>query len=86
MTIHEQQGTRAQHTLQLDRMLFKTETGLHTFLKPGYERHFKDSVKDLELPKDNPLPFALYIKGQVALLWAATDKDYDIWTKAFMEI
>lgn len=55
-------------------------TGLSTFLKPDYTKHFKDDVRDLELPKDNPLPFALFLKNQqVALLWAATDADYDLW-------
>ena len=60
----------------------KVHTGLNTFLKPDYLKHFSD-VKSLELPKDNPLPFALYVKNQVALLWAATDIDYDLWTEAF---
>ena len=46
-------------------------------------KSFKEDVKNLELPKDNPLPFAIFLKDQVAILWAATDADYDLWTEAF---
>ena len=58
-------------------------TGLNTFLKPDFMKSFKEDVKNLELPKDNPLPFAIFLKDQVAILWAATDADYDLWTEAF---
>lgn len=39
----------------------------------------------LELPKDNPLPFALFIDTGIMILWASTDTDYDIWTDALMD-
>ena len=64
----------------------KVHTGLNTFLKPDYMKNFTDDVKKLELPKDNPLPFAIYVKNQVAILWASTDTDYDLWTEAFKAI
>ena len=62
LTIHTKPDGKAQHTLNLSDSLMKVHTGLNTFLKPDYMRHFRDNVKSLELPKDNPLPFALYVK------------------------
>ena len=86
MTIHERPDGKAQHTLKLADSLMKVHTGLNTFLKPDYMKNFRDDVKNLELPKDNPLPFAIFVKNQVAILWAATDLDYDLWTEAFQAI
>jgi len=37
------------------------DTNLNTFLKPDYQRHFKDDVSKLSLPKDNPLPFLVFL-------------------------
>ena len=45
-------------------------------------KHFKDDVKKLELPKDNPLPFALFVDHEMMILWASTDADYDLWTSS----
>ena len=63
LTIHEKPDGSAQHTLKLDDQLMKVHTGLNTFLKPDFMKNFKDDVKNLELPKDNPLPFAIYFKN-----------------------
>ena len=41
----------------------------------------------MQLPLDNPLPFAVYQRGgRVSILWAATDADYDLWTESFIAI
>ena len=93
LTIHDKpdaQSSRFEgkpnHTIDLSATLNKVDTNLITFLRPDFMKYFRDSVKDLVLPKDNPLPFALYIKDQVAILWAATDTDYDLWVEAFQAI
>ena len=90
LTIHDKPDVKSSryegkpnHTIDLSATLNKVDTNLITFLRPDFMKYFRDKVKDLVLPKDNPLPFALYIKDQVAILWAATDADYDLWVEAF---
>lgn len=88
--IHKDTGTlvvkdkpdgKVDHSDKLTEKLLKVDTDLNTFLKPDYAQHFKDNVKKLQLPKDNPLPFALYMNKKLHILWAATDADYDLWTE-----
>lgn len=63
MTIHEKPNGKAQHTLNLGAMLQFVDTKINTVLLPDYSKHFEENVRNLVLPKDNPLPFALYVKG-----------------------
>ena len=83
LTVHDKQGGKTDHSIGMRDCLMMVDTNLNTFLKPDFQAHFKENVTKLQLPKDNPLPFALFINKQMAILWAATDADYDLWTTAF---
>ena len=81
----EKPDGKAKHSIQLNENLLKVDTSLKTFLTPDFIKHFRDDVKLLELPKDNPLPFVLFIDREIMILWAATDSDYDIWTSQIQQ-
>ena len=85
LTVHDKPGGKADHSVKLTDCLRMVDTNLNTFLKPDFQQHFKENVSKLQLLKDNPLPFALFIKDKMAILWAATDTDYDLWTTAFQK-
>lgn len=61
LTVHDRPNGKVQHSFKLDECLIKVGTNLNSFLTPDYAKHFQDKPKDLQLPKDNPLPMALFI-------------------------
>ena len=85
--VREKPDGKDKHTFHLETRLLKVDTQLRPFLTSDYAKHFPKDLakKDFTLPKDNPLPFALFIDSGIMILWAATDIDYDIWTNALTD-
>ena len=62
LTIYDQCNGKKKEMIELDSELLKVETGLSQSLPLNFRSHFREDVKNLKLPKDNPLPFVLYFR------------------------
>ena len=59
----------------------RVHSGLQRTLRSGYSREIKEQIL---LDEIYDRPFAvIYSQRDMMLLWAATQSDFDIWTKAF---